>query len=112
MKVKIYWNLHRKCWSVQHKGKIIGYADSILLNDVIFKVSEKSRQRVIQEKKKNVHAFACGTLVERNIKKPENMNRAISYNPYRFGFFFDKVSLQPVQNCKSLFMGTKTLFSE
>lgn len=112
MKVKIYWNLRRDCWSIQHKGKVIGYADTAILQDVTFKVSEKSRQRVIREKKKNVHAFACGTLVEKNVEKPESMNRAISYNPYRFSFFFDKASLQPVQSSDKLFLGNKTLFGE
>lgn len=112
MKVTVYWNLHRNCWSIRHKGKVIGYADSLMLNDVTFKVYEASRQRVIREKKKNVHAFACGTLLEKNGVKPENMNRAISYNPYRFSFFYDKLTLEAVRSCPTLFLGEKTLFAE
>ena len=112
MKVRAYWNLHRQCWSIQQNGKVIGYADSLLLSNVTFKVSESGRQRGIREKKKNVHAFACGTLLEKNLVKPDNLNRAISYNPYRFGFFFDKVSLQPENNCPKLFLGNKVLFGE
>lgn len=112
MKVSVYWNLHRNCWSIRHKGKVIGYADSLLLEDVTFKVSESGRQRVLREKKKNVHAFACGTLLDKNLVKPEIMNRAISYNPYKFSFFFDKTSLEVVRNCTTLFLGEKTLFSE
>jgi hypothetical protein len=112
MKVKVYWNLHRDCWSIQHKGKVIGHASSLMLSDVTFKVYESGRQRVLREKKKNVHAFACGTLLEKNLEKPDSMNRAISYNPYRFSFFFDKASLEPVRNSNTLFLGNKALFTE
>lgn len=67
MKVRIYFNLHRRLWSVQSyvKGKgwrVIGHAREVYLSDVTFKVSEAGRQRVIREKRKNVHAYAIGTL--------------------------------------------------
>jgi hypothetical protein len=63
-KVRCYWNLHRNCWSVQdaRTRKVIGHAAKVLLRDVTFTVSAAGRERVLREGRKNVHAFACGTL--------------------------------------------------
>jgi hypothetical protein len=63
-KVRCYWNLHRHCWSVQdaRTRKVIGHAAKVLLRDVTFTVSAAGRERVLREGRKNVHAFACGTL--------------------------------------------------
>jgi hypothetical protein len=67
MKVFVYFNLHRKLWSVKalegpNKGLVIGHASYLDLVNVTWKVSEAGRQRVLNEKKKNVHAGAVGTL--------------------------------------------------
>lgn len=64
MRVRCYWNLHRRCWSIQdaRSRRVIGHAKRILLRDVTFTVSEAGRQRVVSEGRKNVHAFACGSL--------------------------------------------------
>jgi hypothetical protein len=35
---------------------VVGHALSLRLNNVLFQVNEAGRQRVIKEKKKNVHA--------------------------------------------------------
>ncbi len=43
-------------------GRVIGYTESVNLEDVEFKVSEAGRQRLLREKRKNVHAFAIGTV--------------------------------------------------
>ena len=64
-KVAVYYNLDKKTYSIMdHSGErkriVIGYADEILLSSVEFKVSEKGRQRVIKEKRKNVHAYIMG----------------------------------------------------
>ena len=60
MRVFIYYNLHRRCWSVkalegENKGTVIAHCESALLSGCVMKVSEKGRQRVLREKKKNVH---------------------------------------------------------
>lgn len=101
MKVRCYWNLHRKIWSVQDakSRRVIAHADQVLLDDVEFKVSETGRQRVLVEKRKNVHAFAVGELVA--MTPPDNWSartgelaldikqrgRAVTYNPYKAGTF-------------------------
>jgi hypothetical protein len=65
-RVRVYRNLANGLLSVQSKikgsWKVAGHAESLLLYDVDFKVSEKGRQRVITHKRKNVHAFVYGNL--------------------------------------------------
>jgi hypothetical protein len=65
MKVFVYFNLHKKCFSVKalegvNKGKVVQHTDNIVLLLPKFKVSEAGRQRVLREKRKNVHAGVVG----------------------------------------------------
>ena len=66
--VSAYRNLHNTTgtgYSVKRAGRVIskrGGVQQVTLSDVTFKVSEKTRQRVIRERKKYVHAFCVGTL--------------------------------------------------
>ena len=90
--VKVYWNLHRNCYSVQQNGLVVAHTDKIKLTDVTFKVSEAGRQRVLKERKKNVHAFVIGYLDEWNMAGSwDSDNRYYSikvvYNPYKYDSF-------------------------
>lgn len=94
MRVKVYWNLHKKVFSVvalegDRKGKVIQYADRIELKDVSFTVSEAGRQRVIRDRCKNVHAFVIGTRLESSVGC-HVITEAVSYNPYTRGKFYVK----------------------
>lgn len=89
-KVSVYWNLHKKCWSVKRARKPVEHAVSLVLAGCTFRVWESGRQRVLREKKKHVHAFACGTPVG-----PAGPGLApylvpVSYNPYKAGHFYRK----------------------
>jgi hypothetical protein len=88
MKVRVYRNLHKKCLSVQAKvngaWKVIDHVDQITLVDVSFKVSQAGRDRVLREKRKNVHAYVCGTVATFPIAL---QGRKVSYNPYKADTF-------------------------
>jgi len=62
--VRIYFNLHKKLFSVQTKvdgrWKVVSHSSTIALRDVRFRVSQAGRKRVLAEKRKNVHAFVEG----------------------------------------------------
>ena len=69
--MRVYRNLHQKCWSVQQKDskgrwKVVAHAESITLADCVFRVSEAGRQRVLSEGRKNVHAYIQGFYVPDN----------------------------------------------
>ena len=101
MQVKVYFNLHKKVWSVLHrtpKGWRLAFHErELTLKDVTFKVSEAGRQRVLREKRKNVHAFAIGELVDTLPNGFDILMQPVSYNPYKAGTFMHEG--QPVSEC-------------
>lgn len=106
MKHRIYYNLHKKCWSVQEKipGRgwiVVDHASEILLEDVTFQVSEAGRQRVIRTKRKNVHAFGVGNRIPtpQAYLKDRGWER-ISYTPYVAGHFFYLKDGLPVREAR------------
>lgn len=89
MKVEVYWNLRKKCYSVRHKGKVIAHVPFITLKDVKWVVQPAGRRRVRRQNRKNVHAFARGTwlygddelqLVNDELRLCNRM--PITYDPY------------------------------
>lgn len=114
MKAFVYWNLHRKCWSIKSLeratyGLVVGHATSCTLEGVTCKVSEAGRQRVLREGKKNVHAglagrvVACGGLTHDSgldLCEPTRGDviptTNITYNPRKFTSFVTASDLLPV----------------
>ena len=63
-KVRVYRNLHKDCFSVKQDGLVRCHADNVTLFNVEFIVSKAGQRRVRDEKKKNVHAFVEGFVVD------------------------------------------------
>ena len=68
MRVFVYFNLHKKCFSIKalegaDKGRVIAHRDTVVLDGCKLLVSEAGRQRVLREKRKNVHAGVSGTWI-------------------------------------------------
>lgn len=93
MRVFVYFNLHRKLWSVRalegsDKGRVIARSPHVLLHRATGKVSEAGRQRVLRERKKNVHAGIVGELVSLEPQAfLEGSGSQITYNPYKYASF-------------------------
>jgi len=84
MKAKyyIYRNLHTKNFSVRYKGKVIDHVNSAILIGCTFNVSEKGRQRVLKERRKNVHAtIACDDYYA--IEYEHDIKDEVYYNLYK-----------------------------
>ena len=66
MKVQVYRNLHNGLISIQDlsTGLVLGHAYAVDLEEATFIVREAGRQQVIKEKRKNVHAFVRGEVVD------------------------------------------------
>ena len=93
MKVSVYYNLHKKLWSVKalegpQKGRVITRSWYVTLLDAKPRVSQAGRNRVLREKRKNVHAGLVGTLCETSLPRPQTDSKLISYNPYKCGNFY------------------------
>lgn len=125
IRVFVYFNLHRKCLSVKalegsYKGKVIAYADSIVLHSCTFKVSEAGRQRVLRERKKNVHAGVVGTICCMNDTHFSGVLSAIGspvkYNPYKYTSFVHAVNETPVHEARHVAIvasnGKASIFAE
>lgn len=95
MKVRVYYNLIKKCWSVQHKGKVIFHLPEVELTNVSFKVLESGRQRVLKEKRKNVHAYVIGDFSVAS-KHTNTYTHPVTYNPYKSSSFVYKGTDKPV----------------
>lgn len=98
-----YWNLHKRTWSVKAlsgyaKGKVIAHSDTVALAYPYAKVSEAGRQRVIREKRKNVHAGIVGLFeldrLQDDVLHVEACGEGeqITYNPYKGPHFTYKAS--------------------
>ena len=101
MLVRIYRNLHTKTLSMQSKvngkWKVIGHPTSVSLNNVRFLVYQSGRNRVLREKKKNVHAYIEGTLEFSNHSELMPSGARFSYNPYKMDSFYLVDSGEPVK---------------
>ena len=109
IRVFVYFNLHKKCFSIkalegERKGLVIAHRDLVILTKCKFKVSEAGRQRVLREKRKNVHAgvtglwgaSATGIIEPAEFSFLEMLGRGVTYNPYRYDSFVIKATEQSV----------------
>jgi hypothetical protein len=95
IKVGVYRNLNNGLVSIkalegEHKGKVIAHAEGVLLRDCSFKVGEKGRQRVLKEKRKNVHAYVEGYVdsIREEQRYRKFLGTKANYNPYHMDSFY------------------------
>lgn len=112
MRVFVYRNLHKNCLSVRDvkTGIVIAYVDSILLKNIKFKVSAKGRERVLREKRKNVHAGVEGEWIKSEILPNTNDCLRIIYDPYKFASFVAENTLEPQTECPRALITIKGVF--
>jgi len=125
--VEVYYNLHKKCLSVRDRktGLVVKHTHAIKLVGrncygsglVRFSVSEKGRQRVLEQQRKNVHAFVRGSVVlnkvksleERKARKPKTLRR-VTYNPYKYEQFVDAKTGKPIEYAKEVFIDGRNVY--
>jgi len=100
-RVMVYYNLHKHTFSISYNGRVIAHADYVKLFNVEFRVRQGGRDKVLKEKRKNVHSFVIGTLVDYCKYPCEDMpsepnNNIVTYNPYKYNSFVMKDTEEPV----------------
>lgn len=115
MRVFVYFNLHKRVFSVkalegENKGRVVAHRAYVALTDVVFKVSEAGRQRVIAEQRKNVHAGATGHWTDESIALDDAV--AVTYNPYKYSSFVVKSTEMPVRTAHRAVLHNKTIMAE
>lgn len=100
-KVKVYFNLHNRLFSVQHGGRVVAHLPEVALKNVKFKVSEAGRQRVLREQRKNVHAFVEGEFEHKQTGEHKTLPQGVSYNPYKHSSFVRTHDKSPIHEAPS-----------
>jgi len=112
MRVEVYFNLHKHLFSVRsaRSGRVILHTDKVHIDNPEFVVRQGGRQRVLKERKKNVHAFVRGdatyfspvllTDVDKDCPTLDN----VMYNPYKYDSFVKLIDETPVRKAKRAYL--------
>jgi hypothetical protein len=115
MKVYVYYNLHKKLWSIKaleddRKGLVIAHRKHVVLTKVTPKVSQKGRERVLREKKKNVHAGLVGEWNDKKLILGLYNADEITYNPYKYNSFVFKEDESKFEYARAAWLGNKRVW--
>jgi len=122
---QVYFNLHKRCFSVQQGGKVYAHADGVLLENVRFNVSKAGQRKVRETGRKNVHARVTGypgdydsvimgdELISYIRDNTEFLKTACAgwhtatYNPYKNDTFVDSVTGEALHDAGKVLMFTR-----
>ena len=111
MKVEVYFNLHKRVFSIRSckTGRVIHHAKDVHIVNPKFVVREGGRQRVLRERKKNVHAFVRGNLTTFK-DNPSRLADTIGYNPYKYDSFVNVTDEEPVYKAFRAWLNVRRYF--
>ena len=121
MKYFVYFNLHKKTWSLKNnKTKLVDFhSDVTIMRNCDFKVSQAGRKRVLEQKRKNVHAGVLGEVVQSfdifdtmPILPPTPDYIEITYNPYKYDSFVIKATGEKVNSADKVIMQNKKVYAK
>jgi len=106
-RVQVYYNLHKHMFSIKDKrsGFVVAHAETVTLSDVKLIVRQAGRERVIKEKRKNVHAIIEG-IYEGTHTPPDELT-PLYYNPYKTETFQDRETGKPIHHAHTVHCANK-----
>ena len=133
-RVRVYFNLNLDCLSVidAETGRLYCHAHRVELHAAQFRVQEAGRQRVLREKRKNVHAGIRGDWLTYSkyyghevrqwgpspksmLKEMKSMatlpehshyvHKQITYDPYKYETFVTVEDGEPIYDSPTVFVG-------
>jgi hypothetical protein len=119
MKVRVYRNLNKpEFYSIlamegENKGKVVGYAKSVLIENCQLIVSTASRKRVLRDNRKNVHAFCQGILCDAAdiVQKLNGSELEVTYSPYKMDTFYQRCNEKPfTDKCNQALLQGSSIF--
>lgn len=110
--VQVYFNLHKKCYSIRDKktGLVVAHASTVSVHSARLVVSQAGRERVLREKKKNVHAVVEGAFMSAGDVLQAGVIGTLHYNPYKVSQFVDRHTLEEVHTAKFVHCQDKQAF--
>lgn len=105
-KTYVYFNLHKHVWSVMLRGLVKRHATFVVVKNADFVVRAAGHRKVLEQKRKNVHAFVRGEDVSDlwsesgvlNYEEYAGHGTQLSYNPYRGAHFYRKDTGEVVES--------------
>ena len=109
-----YFNLHKFVFSVRNqKTRLVEHhSNTVVLTDCKFKVSQKGREKVLREKRKNVHAGIEGRLCGFENTHDLADFTELTYNPYKYNSFVIKATGEPVNQAGLIVLKDKRIFAK
>ena len=103
-KTYVYRNLHKDQWSLMVRGIVQEHAKRVVLTNVEFRVRPAGHAKVLRDKRKNVHAFAVGTVGYQGdvslALNTGNWGVEVGYNPYKGATFYRKDTGAPIAGAR------------
>lgn len=111
-RVRVHYNLHKKCLSVQDKRtrRVIAHREAIVLSDVKFKVSQSGLKRVRERKCKEVIAVVEGTLVGPSETMDSGNWYQVYFNPYKVDTFVS--GDDPITSAETVYIYNKNIYAK
>jgi hypothetical protein len=108
MRVEVYRNLHTGMWSVRNcqTGLVVDHVHEIAIADPVFVVQPAGRRKVIEQRRKNVHAFVRGERIERSAIASHGDGVPVTYNPYKYATFVAKADEAPIRTADAAVLTT------
>jgi hypothetical protein len=109
--VDVYRNLHKNTWSIRSRttGRVVGHSDNVLVRAAKFVVQPAGRKRVLQDKRKNVHAFVRGVVSPlpgvTTFETPCDVQ--VKYNPYKADHFYEVETGEAVEQASVVVLDTQ-----
>ena len=116
-KVFVYRNLHfkdRVTYSVKNvaSGLVVDHSPLVYLTGVKFKVSKAGRERVLRERRKNVHAGVVGDPAPIGLDVFWDDYVRVTYNPYKYESFVRVDTGEPVYSAKAAMIDAQGIWAK
>jgi len=92
----VYFNLHKRLFSVTQGGIVQFHSDAITIMDARFLVGKAGQAKVRATGRKNVHAKVSGYIANWNWASDSEKWRKAYYNPYETDTFIDYADRIPL----------------
>lgn len=116
-RVRVYWNLHRKQFSIMdaQTNRVIEHSDYVVIDSPTFVVRPAGNRKVREQGKKNVHAFVVGSMQDGLMKilctDTNYAKVGVTYNPYIDTTFVEKGDDRtPIHNARQVIMTHNGVF--
>jgi hypothetical protein len=114
MKVDVYRNLNKECWSVRSRetdnyGKVVDHTDTIIVVDAEFVVQPAGLKRTRETGVKNVHAFVRG-IKESQQDYSDLLDEwgepiyNVTYDPFKKDHFYLRGSGKKIESSPLVYM--------